>query len=98
MKNMKILINQNKILNIKLEKLQNFYVSLKGCKVIFGSATPSIESYYKAISGEMKLIEMNNRVDKKPMPKMQIVDMRNELKSGKCLYLVENYIIRLMKL
>ena len=63
-------------------EVAEFLSRLKGCKVIFGSATPSIESYYRAISGEMKLIELNNRVDKKPMPKMQIVDMRNELKSG----------------
>ncbi|MBU3104097.1 primosomal protein N' [Clostridium gasigenes] len=63
-------------------EVAEFLSRLKGCKVIFGSATPSIESYYRAISGEMKLIELNKRVDKKPMPKMQIVDMRNELKSG----------------
>ncbi|NKF05990.1 primosomal protein N' [Clostridium gasigenes] len=63
-------------------EVAEFLSRLKGCKVIFGSATPSIESYYRAISGEMKLIELNNRVDKKTMPKMQIVDMRNELKSG----------------
>lgn len=63
-------------------EVAEFLSKLKGCKVIFGSATPSIESYYRAISGEIKLIELNNRVDKKPMPKMQIVDMRNELKCG----------------
>lgn len=63
-------------------EVAEFLSRLKGCKVVFGSATPSIESYYRAISGEMKLIELNKRVDKKPMPKMQIVDMRNELKSG----------------
>lgn len=63
-------------------EVAEFLSEIKGCKVIFGSATPSIESYYRAISGEMKLIELNNRVDKKPMPEMEIVDMRNELKSG----------------
>lgn len=63
-------------------EVAEFLSDLKGCKVILGSATPSIESYYRAISGEMKLIELNNRVDKSPMPQMEIVDMRNELKRG----------------
>ncbi|MEG1286535.1 MAG: primosomal protein N' [Clostridium sp.] len=63
-------------------EVAEFLSELKGCKVILGSATPSIESYYRAISGKMKLIELNNRVDKKPMPEMEIVDMRKELKSG----------------
>ena len=63
-------------------EVAEFLSRIKGCKVILGSATPSIESYYRAISGEIKLIELNNRVDKSPMPEMEIVDMRNELKSG----------------
>lgn len=63
-------------------EVAEFLAKIKGCKVILGSATPSIESYYRAISGEIKLIELNNRVDKIPMPEMKIVDMRDELKSG----------------
>lgn len=52
------------------------------CKVVLGSATPTIESYYRALTGEMKLLELNSRVDGKEMPPMEIVDMRQELKSG----------------
>ncbi|MGL5086553.1 MAG: primosomal protein N' [Clostridium sp.] len=63
-------------------EVAEFISTLKNCKVILGSATPSIESYYRAISGEMDLIELKARVDKRPMPVMDIVDMRNELKSG----------------
>lgn len=59
------------------------YISnLKNCKVILGSATPSIETYYRAISGEIELIELKNRVDNKPMPEIEIIDMREELNSG----------------
>ena len=59
------------------------YIStLKNCKVILGSATPSIETYYRAISGEIELIELKHRVDNKPMPIIEIVDMRAELNSG----------------
>ena len=59
------------------------YISiLKDAKVILGSATPSIETYYRALSSEIQLVELNNRVDNKPMPSMEIVDMREELKDG----------------
>lgn len=64
------------------KEVAEYIAKLKGCKVILGSATPTIESYYRAISGEMKLVELNHRVDNKPMPKMMLVDMREELRSG----------------
>ncbi len=65
------------------KEVAEYIAKLKGCKVILGSATPTIESYYRAISGEMKLVELNHRVDNKPMPKMMLVDMREELRSGR---------------
>lgn len=64
------------------KEVAEFISKLKGCKVILGSATPTIESYYRAISGEMKLVELNHRIDNKPMPEMKLVDMREELRSG----------------
>ena len=64
------------------KEVAEYIAKLIGCKVILGSATPTIESYYRAISGEMKLVELNHRVDNKPMPKMMLVDMREELRSG----------------
>ena len=64
------------------KEVAEYIAKLKGCKVTLGSATPTIESYYRAISGEMKLVELNHRVDNKPMPKMMLVDMREELRSG----------------
>ena len=62
-------------------EVSEYLCEIKGCKLVLGSATPSIESYNKALQGEYKLIEMNNRVNGKAMPKMEIVDMREELKS-----------------
>ena len=64
------------------KEVAEFISKLKGCKVILGSATPTIESYYRAISGEMKLVELNHRIDNRPMPEMKLVDMREELRSG----------------
>lgn len=53
-----------------------------GCKVVLGSATPSVESYYKAQSGEYDLITIDKRADGARLPEVEIVDMREELKQG----------------
>ncbi|WP_252230355.1 primosomal protein N' [Clostridium sp. ZBS15] len=63
-------------------EVAEFITEMQGCKLILGSATPSIQSYYKALEGKYKLIEMNKRVNKKDMPKFDIIDMREELKSN----------------
>ncbi len=49
---------------------------------LLGSATPSIESYYKAQKGIYKLLELKERANKKNPPSIQIVDMANEMKMG----------------
>ncbi len=46
--------------------------------VILGSATPSIESYYNAVNGKYKLLELPERVDNAKLPDIQIVDLRKE--------------------
>jgi len=52
---------------------------LEDCILILGSATPSIESYYRASINELQLITINERADGAAMPKVEIVDMREEL-------------------
>lgn len=64
------------------KEVAEFLSSQKGFRVVLGSATPTIENYYRALTGELKLLELNSRVDGKAMPPMNIVDMRNELRSG----------------
>ena len=63
------------------KEVAKFLSDIKGCKYILGSATPSIETYYKALNGELELVEIKNRVSNRPLPEMEIVDMREELKS-----------------
>ncbi len=53
-----------------------------GAAVVLGSATPSLESYYQARQGTYRLFEMTERVEKRPMPKSEIIDLREELKQG----------------
>lgn len=52
------------------------------CPLVLGSATPSIETYYKAKTNEYNLVEMPVRVNQKPMPKIEIVDMCQEFRIG----------------
>lgn len=53
-----------------------------GASVVLGSATPSVESYEKALRGEYVLLQMPERITKKPLPKAHVVDLRTELKEG----------------
>ena len=46
--------------------------------VILGSATPSLESYFNAKKNKYALIELPDRVEKRPLPNVEIVDMRVE--------------------
>lgn len=50
--------------------------------VVLGSATPSVESFTRATTGEYKLLSMPNRVEARPLPTCEIVDLREELKAG----------------
>lgn len=63
-------------------EVAEFIGKLKSAKVILGSATPLIETYYRGISEEIQLIELKSRVNNREMPPMEIVDMRSELKCG----------------
>ncbi|NLK93792.1 MAG: primosomal protein N' [Clostridiales bacterium] len=63
-------------------EVAKFLSEITDCKLILGSATPSIESYFNALKENYELVEINNRVLHKELPDMQIVDMRQELKSS----------------
>jgi primosomal protein N' (replication factor Y) len=46
--------------------------------VVLGSATPSLESYFNAKKGRYALLEMPDRVEQRPLPEVELVDMRQE--------------------
>ncbi|HPT83740.1 MAG TPA: primosomal protein N' [Limnochordia bacterium] len=56
--------------------------ALVGGQVILGSATPAVESYHKALQGEYVLAELPERVEQRPLPAVEIVDMREEFSQG----------------
>lgn len=55
---------------------------INGCLLVYGSATPSVETYYRAESGKIQLLEMKNRPRTAVLPKVELVDMRIELENG----------------
>ncbi|HEX3819419.1 MAG TPA: primosomal protein N', partial [Candidatus Sulfotelmatobacter sp.] len=46
--------------------------------VVLGSATPSLESYFNAKRNKYTLIELPDRVEQRPLPEVEIIDMRQE--------------------
>ncbi len=59
-----------------------YRASLSNATVVMGSATPSVESYYKAQNGEYQLHEMNIRAGNSRMADVHIIDLREELEKG----------------
>jgi primosomal protein N' (replication factor Y) len=51
---------------------------MAGAVVALGSATPSLESYYNAKKNKYALVELPDRVERRPLPEVEIVDMRQE--------------------
>lgn len=56
--------------------------NIEKCKIVLGSATPSVESFNAAEKGSIKLLEMKNRADGALMPAIKVVDMKNEIMAG----------------
>ena len=54
-----------------------YFASLFDARVLLGSATPSLESYYNTVTGKYGLVELNERYGNAPMPLIDIVDTRH---------------------
>lgn len=63
-------------------EVAEFRARFNHCPLILGSATPSIDSYKKAKDGVYKLVRLPERINNLAMPKIEIVDMVNELMDG----------------
>ena len=56
--------------------------AMKNACVVLGSATPSLESYYRARRGDYRLYTLSERLTGGTLPDVEIADLREELKSG----------------
>ena len=52
----------------------------RGAKLVLGSATPTLDSYARSIKGLYHLLELPNRINKKELPEIKIIDMNQEIK------------------
>ncbi|MCT2344234.1 primosomal protein N' [Bacillales bacterium AN1005] len=55
---------------------------IHNCPVVLGSATPALESFARAQKGVYTLLSLPSRMNNRPLPEVEIVDMREELKEG----------------
>ena len=55
---------------------------LSGASLVLGSATPSVEAYYRAAQGEYHLFRLTDRLTGGSLPEVEIVDLREELRAG----------------
>ncbi len=71
-------------------------IEYNNAKLLLGSATPSLESYARSKVGIYDLVELNKRVNDKCLPKVIVVDMKEEMKkrnpilSGEASYLIQD--------
>ena len=56
--------------------------SMKGASLLLGSATPSLEAYYRARRGDIRLFTLKNRLAGGELPQVYTVDLREELREG----------------
>jgi primosomal protein N' (replication factor Y) len=55
---------------------------LEGVPVVLGSATPRVETYYAAHTGGLELVTLDERISGRPLPPIEVVDLREELRAG----------------
>ncbi len=68
--------------------------AIANAAVILGSATPSLETYYKAKNNEYKLLQLKQRIEKRPLPLVNIIDMRDEIVQRKKRRIVFSRLLR----
>ncbi|GHH96507.1 primosomal protein N' [Neobacillus kokaensis] len=63
--------------DVAIERAKTYH-----CPVVLGSATPSLESFARAQKKVYQLLTLSSRMNERPLPSVEIVDMREELRAG----------------
>src|SRR2546428_12693954 len=53
---------------------------LESAVAVLGSATPSLESFHHAREGKYRLLQLETRVENRPLPRVEVVDLRDEFR------------------
>lgn len=64
------------------KEIASIIAKQNSCPLVLGSATPDISSFYKAQNKEIELLELTKRANSSSLPKIEIVDLREELANG----------------
>ncbi len=62
--------------------IAKFRAKYNNCPLVLGSATPNIDTFYRAKKGEYRLHELLKRANNKDMPNVELIDMRQEMMAG----------------
>lgn len=65
---------------------------LENCAVVLGSATPALESYHNALTGKYELLRLPERVDRRAMPKVRVVDLVKARDAGRFSFLSDELV------
>lgn len=65
-----------------VKDIASYLAKKNNIPVVLGSATPDIKTYYRALNGNIELLELTKRANKSSLPEVEIVDLRNELAQG----------------
>ncbi len=60
----------------------SFRAKYNNAKLVIGSATPAVESYLNAKNGKYNLVTLTDRINKRPLPDIETVDMKKEIRAG----------------
>jgi primosomal protein N' (replication factor Y) len=73
---------QDQVPRYETTRVAEWMADLTGAKLVLGSATPSVESYYKTENKDYNLCLLNNRIVQDSMPPVELIDLREEFKKG----------------
>jgi primosomal protein N' (replication factor Y) len=69
-----------------------YRASINSAVAVLGSATPSVESFYNAKSGKYTMLKLSGRVLERPMPQIQVVDLKYDLNKSRDLFFSNEFI------
>ena len=64
------------------KEVAEFLANKLNISLVLGSATPDLKSYYNSLNGNIKLLKLTKRANNSTLPKVYIVDLRQELANG----------------
>ena len=75
--------------NYRTQKIAEFYAEIFGSKLIFWTATPDVADYFEFQKNWFKILELPKRANWKPLPNIEIVDLKMEFRAKNFSYISE---------